>query len=410
MYSVTRRIANVKQPRGGYLPIKDFEAVSLEFGQAMLEGESLSPGLAGMAVDYITRFVMGTDLSEAFAISLCGAELVNELNYAKKLMTKIKGLDDESIRCAVKLVGYDVAFRAGAAYYKDVRGITVTDTDIHNIRAMIERTREFWSVYGPVVKDGLTFEGGGYSATVSSGDADYLTKDALWDLKTTVSKPTSKHTLQILMYYIMGLHSAYREAFSRIQYIGFYNPRLNMVYRYNVKDIPSEVIKAVEDDVICYGKAPDVPFEVNVPAMVTQDEAEDDEELTVKDVAERYGISENKVRTDCFVAGLPHSKRGNRYIISRKAMLEWEREKAYIRIGHNGRRLLPGYVAYVEVLKEELAIAKQKGDKEGAKVIKREIKRLEAKIGKFSGGGLALGLLAAFVILFLVVLWAIVYH
>lgn len=48
---------------------------------------------------------------------------------------------------------------------------------------------------------GFTFKGG-YSPIVTAGDGDYLTKDTLWDFKVSKKELNSKHTLQLLMYYI----------------------------------------------------------------------------------------------------------------------------------------------------------------------------------------------------------------
>ena len=91
----------------------------------------------------------------------------------------------------------------------------------------------------------------GYTKIVSTGDADYLTNDTLWDIKVLKSSIQSKHTLQLLMYYIMGKHSEKSE-FNDITKIGIYNPRLNEAYILKVSEIPEEIIKMVEKDVICY--------------------------------------------------------------------------------------------------------------------------------------------------------------
>ena len=61
-----------------------------------------------------------------------------------------------------------------------------------------------------------------------------------------------EHTLQLIMYWRMGLHSIHPE-FQRIQYLGIYNPRLNTVYRIPVADIPEDVISEVEEKVTGYG-------------------------------------------------------------------------------------------------------------------------------------------------------------
>lgn len=92
---------------------------------------------------------------------------------------------------------------------------------------------------------------GGYTATVSSGDGDFLSEDTLWDFKVSKSKPTSQHTLQLLMYWIMGQHSG-QDKFKNITRLGIFNPRLNTVYLLNMEDVSPEIIATVEKEVICY--------------------------------------------------------------------------------------------------------------------------------------------------------------
>lgn len=137
------------------------------------------------------------------------------LGNAKKLLKGIKGLDNESISNACKLVGYDVCFRAGVIGYKPVEEIKPDSDTIENIVIMVKRSLAFWKEYGPITKDGFNFEGG-YTDIVSSGDGDYLTEDTLWDFKVSKEEPKSKYTLQLLMYYIMGCHSIHPE-FQKIE-------------------------------------------------------------------------------------------------------------------------------------------------------------------------------------------------
>jgi hypothetical protein len=75
--------------------------------------------------------------------------------------------------------------------------------------------------------DGFTFEGG-YTDTVSKGDGDLTTAYTLWDFKVSKAKVKKEYTLQLLMYWRMGLHSVHPE-FQSIKYLGIYNPRLNQV-------------------------------------------------------------------------------------------------------------------------------------------------------------------------------------
>ena len=91
--------------------------------------------------------------------------------------------------------------------YIPVEEINPDISTVSNIRTMVDRSTVFFKQYGPVIKDGFSFEGG-YTKLVSTGDGDFLTKDTLWDFKVFNKASTNVHTLQLLMYYIMGvLHS-----------------------------------------------------------------------------------------------------------------------------------------------------------------------------------------------------------
>lgn len=248
--SVTQRIDFIIQPQGGYIRPSSMEMISLGTGIDALAPENIHATLIGMAVDYLTRVMTGTPVREAFEISLRGADRIGHNLRAELLINKISNLDDDSIKAAVNLVRYDVCARNTAAPGPSEEDIIVDGSTISNIRTMVERSIHFFNIYGPKTLDGFTFEGG-YTKMISSGDGDFLTNDTLWDFKVSKNPPSSKHTLQILIYWRMGLHSVHPE-FKGIKYLGIYNPRLNMVYRIDVDSIPADVISEVEKDVIGY--------------------------------------------------------------------------------------------------------------------------------------------------------------
>lgn len=249
--SVTQRIKQVKQPRGGYIKPKELEVISLgEGADALNPEENVHACLMGLAVDYLTRFMTGASAEDAFHISLLGAEKIDETKRAKKLLSGIKGLDDISITNAVKLSGFDVCVRAGIMGYKPVQDINPDVNTIENVRTMVNRALYFLDKYGPKVLDGFTFKGG-YTSTVATGDGDFITTDTLWDFKVSKAPVKKEHTLQLLMYWRMGLHSIHSE-FQSIKYLGVYNPRINEISRIAVVDIPQEVIAEVESVVIGY--------------------------------------------------------------------------------------------------------------------------------------------------------------
>lgn len=274
MNSVTGKIKETKQPRGGFVKPSLFERIQMENDGEILSSENINPSLSGTVVDYLTRFMSGESAENAFDISLKGIHIMSIIDQAgvaeaASLVEEIKGIDDNSIRAACKLAAYDVWYRNITAALIS-RGSAFPDPDactINNIRIMVNRSLKFFEKYGPVVKSAFTFEEpgvkdvieeiqrngqcGGYTKEVSTGDGDILTKDTLWDFKVSKNKPNSKQTLQLLMYWIMGQHSG-QEIFKDIKYIGIFNPRLNIVYRLCVDDIDKDVIRYIEECVIGY--------------------------------------------------------------------------------------------------------------------------------------------------------------
>ncbi|KJU92253.1 hypothetical protein [Streptococcus salivarius] len=250
MVSVTQRIKQIKQPRGGYLPIKTFTVTTLDDGQGLNPEESIVASLVGTAVDYLSRYMDGTSVEEAFEISLLGARAMRMEAKVFGLLDDVKELDDLSIIKACQLAGFDSAFRADPLAYRPVEGIVPDQATIANIRIMVERSLSFFNAFGPVTADGFTMEGA-YTATITTGDGDFLTKDTLWDFKVSTNKPNKDHTLQLLIYYLMGRRSIHPE-FQTIEKLGIFNPRQNTIYQLPISDISDEVIKEVETVVIGY--------------------------------------------------------------------------------------------------------------------------------------------------------------
>lgn len=260
MSSVTQRIKEIKQPRGGYIKPSQFKLQKIDDEKILNEQENVHASVIGMAVDYLTRFAMGTDILEAFKISCLGAKVAESvfkqksaLETAQKLLAGIKGLDNNSVINACKMVTYDVWYRnpMGAMLAKGVEEINPDLETIENIQIMVERSVKFWEEFGPIIQDGFTFEPNGYTDTVNTRDGDYLTVDTLWDFKVSKSKPTNNHTLQLLMYWIMGQHSG-QKVYKSITRLGIFNPRLDFVYTLDLADIAPEIIEEIERDVICY--------------------------------------------------------------------------------------------------------------------------------------------------------------
>ncbi len=259
MSSVTARIKEVKQPRGGYLRPSSMQVIDFSDGKILNEEENVHYSIMGMVVDYLTRFMMGEDIREAFQISILGAEKAKEYigdNVKEEFddyLNGIKGLDNNSIINACKVSTFDVWYRNlyDALLAKSAKEVNPNEDTIMNIRILVERSISFWKKYGPIKVVGFTFEEKGYTETVNSGDGDFLTQDTMWDFKVSKRPPTNKHTLQLLMYYIMGIHSGKPE-FKGINKIGIFNPRLNKAFLYDLNNVSADTIKEIEDNIICY--------------------------------------------------------------------------------------------------------------------------------------------------------------
>lgn len=329
MYSVTQRVRTIKQPYGGYIKPSSFEKISLEDGLELNDNENIHSALVGLTVDYLTRFQMGTTKENAFQISLRGAEIVNQRSKALKLLNGIVDLDDNSITNACKLTGYDVCLRANAAAYKPIEDINPNSETINNIRIMVKRSLVFFKKYGPVLQDGITFSGG-YTRLVSSGDADFITEDTLWDFKVSKNRITSQHTLQLLMYYLMGSHSN-NEYFKQITKLGIFNPRMNTVYIKEIGSVSKEVFTLVENEVIGYNGNDskiiegllmtktnrNLNQEQDISNEITQDF------FTIADLMQMMQCSRHMIMKMYSEQGLPLEKVGSRYQISKESLEQW---------------------------------------------------------------------------------------
>jgi len=270
MSSVTQRIKEIVQPDHGYLPVSQFKYRQLEDGHTLSRTENIHPSIMGLVIDYLSRYMLTGNKLLAFSVPIEGAgirQLIRKQEGKrrsrkefpiKKLLTQISGLDDASIIATCQLVLYDASARVPDAACQpiDMTKVIPNEETIENIRIMVNRTLDFFSTYGPLIADGFTFEGvdskvSGYTETVDCGDGDFLTKDTIWEMKTSRYDINQTHSLQLLMYYIMGKHSGL-EIYKEITTLGVFNPRLNRIYRVKTSDILPQTIKAVEKDVICY--------------------------------------------------------------------------------------------------------------------------------------------------------------
>lgn len=255
--SVTGILANIKQPRGGYLPLSNFDIESHCDDLCVVGDYNIAPSLVGLAVDYGARIALGNDPEETFEVATVGAGMVGASDVAESLIADIDAaalksgeIDEKSVVSLCKLSGFDSAFRAGASAYRPVSEINPDRQTIADIGNLILRTKAFFDASTEAVIAGFTFEGA-YTDDAGASDGDYICGDTLWDLKVSKNEPTIKNTMQVLLYYLMGLRSS-KEEFKAVTRIGLFNPWLQKSWSISVLDLDESFLSMVENDILGY--------------------------------------------------------------------------------------------------------------------------------------------------------------
>lgn len=263
--TVTQRIRQIKQPRGGYLPVD--KATVWDYGGVEItdiKRENISPQMMGVVVDYLTRFyVKGGDASEAFDIALVGGvnvalykqdlQIIQCLEDTIDIINNGKKLSDGVIEAACYLASMDPAYRVGPEIYDNNVNYTPDRYTYGVIRELVERSIKFFNNEGPLVYGGFELNSESSGQYIDYGDGDFMTETGLWDMKVSKNPPTRNHTIQVLIYYLMGLRSKdIKDTTKNLKRIGLYNPRLNKSFYFCIDKIDEDLIGIVERDIIGY--------------------------------------------------------------------------------------------------------------------------------------------------------------
>ena len=275
MSSVTARIKEVNQPFGGYLQNKLFMSKQFNGNKEVKPLSSKYYSMVqGTMVDNLVRVACGFNKLEVFKLSIGGAMLVDKammgfipnyngvraVNSDHKLINGITGLDDDSLHCAFRLVelegchrNLDNVLKIDVYSLLELCDYSEFNVMADNVRVMVDRTVKFIGSFGNAPKfSGLTFEGG-YTSTVNSGDCDYVIGDTLVDLKCSISKyMRSDWSLQLVMYYIMGLHSKKSEIFGNVKKLCIFNAVHNKSYTLDINKIDDKTMYIVSKFVLGY--------------------------------------------------------------------------------------------------------------------------------------------------------------
>lgn len=257
--TISEASKNIEQPLDGYIKTVWLSKMSFDDKQLAYPLENLSHVDIGLAVDYLTRLVNGQNKRDVFDISIQGAyrycktlsgENLNTAIYnLKRYYSNLVSLDDISIICACNLVKYDVYYRNAPSDFNPIE-LHPDELTIQNIRMMVNRTVRFINTFGPIVRSGGQIRSD-KARNILGGRYDYVTSDTLWDIKTLMYSPDICNTLQLVLYYLMGLEEGMEE-FRGITKLGIYNPRLNEVYTLQVNRISPYLLEELKRNVIGY--------------------------------------------------------------------------------------------------------------------------------------------------------------
>lgn len=253
MSCVTSVVKKYKQPRGGFISLKDYDIKQYDDG-IILNKENIGANLIGTAVDYIFRFYKTLDFIDSFhtiyfSIKSNKTDKAIEKifeNYFKEVINikQEKILTPGIINILIKISAYDSVARGFYPIYNEP---FPDDDTINNVITMVKRCDNYFK--NNVIEYGGRFNVNSYNDHITSGDYDLLTNDTIYDLKVSKNNITTIHSLQVLAYYYMS--KEYNDdLFKNVNKIGFFNPRLNKSYIYDMENFKYE--NEIREKVLLY--------------------------------------------------------------------------------------------------------------------------------------------------------------
>lgn len=250
--TVTSRIATIVPPKGGYVPLSFLKETVTDESEISMP-RTLRTDVAGQCVQYYATLLYTGDSSKATEISGRGFIRMTEEQREDylDLCSRLDSEEDERGRVGVMyaISSYDELFRSGR-FTKGPVGPDISDDEADVLLEASKRVVAFMARH-PVTDIEVTFPGA-YTDCICAGDADILCEDCLWDVKVSKYPPTRDNLLQVLVYYLMGMHSNERSKYEDVERMGIYNPLLGREYTVELSDISEDVKEEVRRKVIGY--------------------------------------------------------------------------------------------------------------------------------------------------------------
>ena len=256
------------QPHGGFLSPDEMAIESISKEEDYEKKNSILNNLGnisstslGLVFDYLFRLEYYLDrgkpfmdaANNAFSIAYKGAMLSGRYYDLNELFEKLKTYyerRDKNFRnilyTSCKIVNYDTIIRCGI-FNSFFRPPTMTTADAELMNRMLHATKEYLKNKNEL-KFGMEFLAKDFKRIMRS-DCDLIADDSLIDFKCLSKKITSKHTLQLIMYYILGIYEE-PEIFRNIKYLKIINPKLGLVYSYEISKIDYLKLSLIEEEIM----------------------------------------------------------------------------------------------------------------------------------------------------------------
>lgn len=139
--TITTLSNKVKQPKGGYLPVKLFKEIHYDSKNELFPDENASKSLIGTTVDNVTRILLGAKSKKVFQPATNGMMVakVDIFGDSFDLIDKVTGLDDDSILAAFQLSIYETIYRSGYRSSINLENNLPDKYTIEKIKEMINR-------------------------------------------------------------------------------------------------------------------------------------------------------------------------------------------------------------------------------------------------------------------------------
>lgn len=275
-------IASTKglQPRGGFLPISQMEVGNLSLDsdyaekvEKLLKNGNISDSLMGQCFDYGVKleYIDNRDpddcikaiklkMLSTFSTARCGARMIGEEENCRIALDRLyqayntpctKYDRRKFIPIYAELARYEAISHSGNPNLKPMAS-KATKNEADALDYMINTTVcSFWdTIIIPSSGRSPRFYGKG-AKNVEVSACDLLFDDAIVELKYSKNEPTPRHTFQLLLYYLMGLHER-PEIFKWLWKLIIINPRIGKFYSIETGLLDKEMLKHIELDIMGY--------------------------------------------------------------------------------------------------------------------------------------------------------------